>query len=311
MHILHDAAALTLLALCALGLLRFPSESAAAAQEGIELCLETVLPALFPFFVLSSLMVQSSAPQVLSRAFARFMRPLFGVGGAGASALLLGLLGGYPVGARTVAELYACGAVEREEAEQLLAFCNNSGPGFFLGVCGASVFSSTRAGVYLYLIHVLSAFFTGMLLRRRLPPRPRARQRGVRGAPQFDLAAAFPAAVQSSFAAAWNVCGFVVLFLVLLRLLSHLPFLRALPPLWRALVYGFAEMTNGVLLLPPTREGFVLCAVILNWGGLSVQAQTRAVLSGSGLTARLCMRGKAVQAAVGLPLALLLAPRLF
>lgn len=146
-------------------LLLFPDVSAAAAREGVALCLQTVLPSLFPFFVLSSLLVQSDVPRLLSRAMAGVMYPLFGVSGAGASALILGLLGGYPVGARTVAELYGRGEIAREEAEQLLAFCNNSGPGFFLGVCGTAVFGSARAGAYLYLIHVGAALVTGVLLR--------------------------------------------------------------------------------------------------------------------------------------------------
>ena len=191
-------------------LLFFPDVSAAATREGVALCLQTVLPSLFPFFVLSSLLVQSDVPRLLSRAMAGVMYPLFGVSGAGASALILGLLGGYPVGARTVAELYGRGEIAREEAEQLLAFCNNSGPGFFLGVCGTAVFGSARAGAYLYLIHVGAALVTGVLLRRNLGlPRRKAvsRQRAP-----FDLAAALPAAVQSSFAAVGSVSAFVIFF---------------------------------------------------------------------------------------------------
>ena len=87
--------------------------------------------------------------------------------------------------------------------------------------------------------------------------------------------------------------------------------LAALPPLPRAALFGFVEMTNGVNALPATRTGFVLCAAIMNWGGLSVQAQTRAMLAGSTLSARRCVIGKAVQALAGVPLALLAAQRLF
>lgn len=304
---LRGAAALFFPVFFGAALLFFPDVSAAAAREGVTLCLQTVLPSLFPFFVLSSLLVQSDVPRLLSRAMAGVMYPLFGVSGAGASALILGLLGGYPVGARTVAELYGRGEIAREEAEQLLAFCNNSGPGFFLGVCGTAVFGSTRAGAYLYLIHVGAALVTGVLLRRDLGlPRRKAvsRQRAP-----FDLAAALPAAVQSSFAAVGSVSAFVIFFMVLLRLLSLVPALAALPP--RAALFGFVEMTNGVNALPATRTGFVLCAAIMNWGGLSVQAQTRAMLAGSTLSARRCVIGKAVQALAGVPLALLAAQRLF
>ena len=306
---LRGAAALLFPVFFGAALLFFPDVSATAAREGVTLCLQTVLPSLFPFFVLSSLLVQSDVPRLLSRAMAGVMYPLFGVSGAGASALILGLLGGYPVGARTVAELYGRGEIAREEAEQLLAFCNNSGPGFFLGVCGTAVFGSARAGMYLYLIHVGAALVTGVLLRRDLGlPRRKAvsRQRAP-----FDLAAALPAAVQSSFAAVGSVSAFVIFFMVLLRLLSLVPALAALPPLPRAALFGFVEMTNGVNALPATRAGFVLCAAIMNWGGLSVQAQTRAMLAGSALSARRCVIGKAVQALAGVPLALLAAQRLF
>lgn len=302
---LRGAAALLFPVFFGAALLFFPDVSATAAREGVALCLQTVLPSLFPFFVLSSLLVQSDVPRLLSRAMAGVMYPLFGVSGAGASALILGLLGGYPVGARTVAELYGRGEIAREEAEQLLAFCNNSGPGFFLGVCGTAVFGSARAGAYLYLIHVGAALVTGVLLRRDLGlPRRKAvsRQRAP-----FDLAAA----VQGSFAAVGSVSAFVIFFMVLLRLLSLVPALAALPPLPRAALFGFMEMTNGVNALPATRTGFVLCAAIMNWGGLSVQAQTCAMLAGSALSARRCVIGKAVQALAGVPLALLAAQRLF
>lgn len=302
---LRGAAALLFPVFFGAALLFFPDVSAAAAREGVTLCLQTVLPSLFPFFVLSSLLVQSDVPRLLSRAMAGVMYPLFGVSGAGASALILGLLGGYPVGARTVAELYGRGEIAREEAEQLLAFCNNSGPGFFLGVCGTAVFGSARAGMYLYLIHVGAALVTGVLLRRDLGlPRRKAvsRQRAP-----FDLAAA----VQGSFAAVGSVSAFVIFFMVLLRLLSLVPALAALPPLPRAALFGFVEMTNGVNALPATRTGFVLCAAIMNWGGLSVQTQTCAMLAGSALSARRCVIGKAVQALAGVPLALLAAQRLF
>lgn len=117
--------------------------------------------------------------------------------------------------------------------------------------------------------------------------------------------------MQGSFAAVGSVSAFVIFFMVLLRLLSLVPALAALPPLPRAALFGFVEMTNGVNALPATRAGFVLCAAIMNWGGLSVQAQTCAMLAGSALSARRCVIGKAVQALAGVPFALLAAQRLF
>ena len=41
------------------------------------------------------------------------------------------------------------------EAELLLGFCDNCGPAFLLGYVGSGILGSSRAGAYLYLVHVL------------------------------------------------------------------------------------------------------------------------------------------------------------
>lgn len=285
---LKNALLLLLLALFAAALILFPAEAADAARQGLALCLQTVLPSLFPFFVLSSLLIACGGADALSRALEPMMRPLFGLSGAGAGALALGLVGGYPVGARTAAELYRSGRLSRAEAEHLLGFCNNAGPGFILGVCGGAVFGSTRTGLYLYLVHVAAAVLTGVVLRPFAPRRcagTAARERRERA----GLAAAFPKAVRDSFASVWSVCGFVVIFAVVLRFLA-LAF--PAPPA----LLGFVELTNGVLALSPGRSGFALCAALLGWGGLSVHAQTLSVLEGTGLRTVRYFLGKLLHA---------------
>ena len=117
--------------------------------------------------------------------------------------------------------------------------------------------------------------------------------------------------MQGALAGILNVCAFVVIFQVLTCL-----FLRALPAqllssLPCALLVGFFELTNGVMTLPNTRAGFLACAVLLAWGGLSVHCQTLGALGKSGLSARYYLRGKAVQALLSLILSLPALPFLF
>ena len=263
---------------CFSALLLLPEVSAQAARDAMLLCAQTLIPSLFPFFVLSSLLIACGASELLSALLSPLMRPLFGLSGTGAAALALGLCGGYPVGARTAAELVENGALSQEEGERLLAFCNNAGPGFLLGVCGAGVFSSSRAGAALYLIHVAAALCAG---------------------------------VQNALTGCLNVSAFVVFFTVLARLLLHfLPeaFASSLPC---ALLLGFLELTSGVLSLPCSRAGFLSCAALLGWGGMSVHFQTRSMLAASPLSARYYLKGKVLQALLSLLLALPALPFLF
>ena len=273
-----------LVSLLAAALLWDAAGAAEAVRRGIELCLASVIPALFPFFVVSSLLVSLGAGRA-ARILERPFRALFRCGGAGAAAFLLGMLGGYPVGAATVASLVRQGDVSPAEGRRLLAFCSNAGPSFIIGVAGLTVFGSARTGAYLYLIHITAAMAAGFLLRGR-----RAVTGGTYHPPaRSGLISAFLSAVQGAASAMGRVCAFVVFFLVLLSLAETVT--GALPP-WAA---GFLELTNGVLRLSPTPTGFITAATLLGWGGLSVHCQTASVLDGTNVPLDRYFLGKALQ----------------
>ena len=272
----------------------------AAAAGALSLCAGSVIPALFPFLVVSSLLLSLGLGELLSPMLAGLMEPLFRVDGVGSSALLLGLVGGYPIGAKTAADLYRGGRLSRPEAERLLAFCNNSNPVFLISVLGVGVFGSVRAGVWLWLIHLLSALLTGLLFRNH--GGPARRQAGGTAAFQaVSLSAAFVAAVRESLSGMLSVCAFVTFFYVLARPLASLG--GWLGPV----LVGLTELFSLTPLLRPDRFGFILASAMAGWGGLSVLCQTAAVLEGSGLRLQSCAAGKAVQGLLAGLLAALLA----
>jgi len=258
------------------------------AGEALVLCGKSVIPALFPFLVVSSLLVSLGFGEWLSPYLGGLMAPLFRLPGLASSALVLGLVGGYPIGAQTAADLYRQRLLTRQETERLLSFCNNSNPVFLISVLGVGVFGSVQTGVWLWLIHVLSALLVGLLFRghgktadrRRPPPIP---CRAV------SLPAALVAAVRNSAVGMLSVCAFVTLFYVVAAPLEALG--GRLGP---ALV-GMVELFSLTPLLTPDFFGFVLAAGCAGWGGLSVLCQTAAVLDGTDLTLRPCLLGKLIQ----------------
>lgn len=261
-----------------------------ATEEALSLCARSVVPALFPFLVVSSLLLRLGFGELAAPWLAGLMEPLFRVPGAGSAALLLGLIGGYPIGAKTAADLYREGLADQAEAERLLAFTNNSNPVFLISVLGVGVFGSVRTGVWLWLIHVLSALLTGLLFRHSGKPagrRPVSKSTPVRA---VRLTGAFVEAVRSSLSGILSVCAFVTFFYVLARPLATMG--GRLGPV----LVGTTELFSLTPLLTAGRFGFVLAAASAGWGGLSVLCQTAAVLDGSGLSLKNCLRGKAIQA---------------
>ena len=282
-----------------LWLLRDVQHVRTAAARALSLCAGTVIPSLFPFLVISGLLIALGFGEWLSPYLSGLMTPLFRLPGQASGPLLLGLVGGYPIGARTAAELYGQGLLTKEEAERLLTFCNNSNPVFLISVLGAGVFGSVRAGVWLWLIHLLSALLTGLLFRGG--PQP-ARRREPQAVPcrTVSLPAALVSSVRSAANGMLSVCAFVTLFYVLISPLAERSGL--LPT---ALV-GLVELFSLTPLLKPDTFGFVLAAACVGWGGLSVLCQTAAVLDGTGLRLAPCVWGKLLQALLSAALALAL-----
>ena len=301
--------------LCLGGLLVWFLADAGAVRdsvaEALALCARSVVPSLFPFLVASSALLALGFGELAAPWLAGLMEPLFRVPGAGSAALVLGLVGGYPIGAKTAADLYRENLVSREvrefldalgekEAERLLAFCNNSNPVFLISVLGVGVFGSVRAGVWLWLIHVLSALLTGLVFRGS--GKSASRQELTRHPPfqAVSFTEAFTGAVRSSLAGILSVCAFVVFFYVLAQPLT------AMGGRLGAVLVAALELFSLTPLLTADAFGFLLAAAAAGWGGLSVLCQTLAVLEGSGLRLRNCFLGKVVQSAFSLLLAALL-----
>lgn len=285
-------------------LLTAPQQAVQGARDGLALCAHVIVPSLFPFFVLSALVVDLGLAARLGRALEGLMRPLFRVSGAGAAAWVISFVGGYPIGARTALQLYRQGRCSREETQRLLAFCNNSGPAFVLGVVGVGVFGSGTVGLLLYLTHIVASLLVGLLFRfsgqatrfpSPLPSPPVIRT--------IRLATAFTDAVAAALRSSLHVCAFVLFFSVALRLLSHFGLLEraaaflallGLSPDWgRCLAAGLLELSSGVAALPSSGlDALPMAAFLLGWAGLSIHCQVLALLGDSGLSARSYLLGK-------------------
>ena len=306
-----------------LALVLWPEQSMGAMRDGIKLCGNVILPSLFPFFVLSSLVVELGMSRYLGKLLEPVMAPLFRVNGNCAAALALGAVGGYPVGARTAIQIYETGQCSRTEAERMLAFCNNSGPAFILGVVGAGVFGSGAAGLLLYLAHLLASLLVGVLFRFYKPQDGPQTRRG-RG-PQFQAASfpkAFTRSVTGALTSTLNICAFVLFFTVFLRILAHAGILKLLGGLLSALLAplgmdqtwaerlltGLVEVSSGVSSLTDGALSgrLSMAAFMLGWAGVSVHCQVLAFLGDSGLSVRTYLVGKLLHGGLSALLARLL-----
>ena len=251
---LQDAFVLCGFLLCGAGLLCYSKAVSAAMTQALALCVQVLLPSLFPFFVLSSMFISTGVIQRLSPRLETPFQWLFGLPGSFGAALLLGAAGGYPVGAKTIATLYQQGQCSKRDAEKALRFCNNAGPAFLISAVGASLLQDPHAGLNLYAVHVLSALIIGFIYRKNTD---HVKYNGITADQMRNTAtiSLFLRAVTDAFSSFLNVSAFVLIFSVISTMLQQLPLidsLHCLPGggiLWYGLLAGFLELTSGVACL--------------------------------------------------------------
>lgn len=248
------------------GFLLFPQQAAAGASQGLGTCLGVLVPSLFPFLAVTVFLVKSGVSGALGRRLGGGLARLLALPPAAAPAVLMGLVGGYPAGARGVQALYEAGEVDAGQAGRMLLFSVNGGPAFICTAVGAGFLGSPRAGALLLGTHLLAALLLGALLglpHRRDPPCPAAAKK-----PPLPPGRALVASVHDAAAAMLMMCAFVIVFNALLAVAQT--WLSGAP---LALAAALCEVTLGCRALAGQGAPLWCVALALGWGGLCVHLQ--------------------------------------
>ncbi len=272
-------------------MLAFPEHYMKATGRGLALFASNVLPAMFPFLFLNTMLSNTKAIPFINKAFEKPVNKIFGVVKEGAFVLISALICGYPVGAVTTARLYENGDITSEDVRSFLPFTSLAGPVFILSTV-SSVFGDKNVGLVVLISHYVGTLINGLVWRVVFRARARKHNNTKRQCvclnPSSILSADFATnnllgeAVTSSALSMLTVGGYIVLFGLVVDTFALLPFWGDLPAIWRVLFTFPVEMTRGVveastLASLPLAVGFATLSV--TFGGLSILAQQYHFLS--------------------------------
>lgn len=249
-----------------------------SVKDSLIICFSAIIPALFPFMVLSSMFVSLSSDSSFGYIGKLFSR-LFGISPCAVSALICGILCGYPIGAKCTAQLMDTKKITKSEAESLIAYSNNSGPLFVIGSVGIGILHSVKAGVFLYIIQLTASLVAGILLKgtncisaKSLPTNSKQR-------------ITLTTAICDSVFSVLKVCGFVVFFGVINSLLK--PVINFFPSALSCVISSLTEVTCGINYIsqniPNISSKIPFVAFALGWSGLSVHMQVKSIVSAFGI----------------------------
>ena len=265
----------------------FSDIAADSVKSTLVLCATSIIPSLFPFMVLSSLIIST------------FSRVTSGIksGILVIIPFVLGALCGFPVGASSVALLYKNGVFPRRRAEYLCALCNNTGPAFIVGVVGETFWGSFESGVIFYVCQLLSAIavflvwyviFGRCILRNDdlMKVDKNETEKSNSANVDYGFSGAFCGAVTSSAMSMINVCGYIIFFKTICDIIRYLLFPKEYFGIIYSLSTSIFEFTSGAAASAEMGGifGFALCGFAIVFSGLSVMAQSAGFLCAAGLS---------------------------
>lgn len=266
------------------------------ALNGLNLWFTKMIPALFPFMILSGIMVRLHLTEQFAALLHPLLHPLLKVQKNVTYAVIMGFLCGFPMGAKVTCDLLEREMITQREAQFLLAFCNNIGPVYF---CSFVLPLLHRRLVWPYLLGMYALpFVYGVVLRYTLfgdlsdESRPVRRHVGKRdlilceerSQRSLSLLEQIDDAITSSIQSILMLGGYMILF-NLLNLIPHALcqgslFLSGLP----SVLAPVLEITGGLGMLGDSRP--LLALILLPFGGLSCIAQTYSMIKNTSLTIR-------------------------
>ncbi len=271
--------------------LKSPDAISESVKGALLVCAQKLVPSLFPFIVLVGILNLSGASEYAMHRLGKPMGKLLGITPSAVYAVILGAVGGFPIGAVCVRDLYESGKVGKKEAEKLLAISSNASPAFCVLAVGESMLGNRMLGIKLYICQLCTVLVIGMFLRGRADSRC------------FDsvtkplpLSLAVSSAVERGGLTMVKICSFAVFFAAVGDAVCSYA--------ERLFGYGAAciaaavtELTLGTRYassLEP-RIGAAIIAFSVGWAGLSVYMQTASAVWGTGLSLSVYRRAKAVQ----------------
>ena len=238
--------------------------------------------------------------------------------GEGAFAFVMGIISGYPVGAKIASDFRKNDICSKEECERLLSFTNNSGPLFIIGTVGISMFGNSTIGILLFVTHLLASISVGFIFRFWKCNVKSNNTKNKNNNPikykdvNFgNLGEIISESITNSISTILMIGGFIIVFSSVISILnaSKITNLAVLTfsPLFKfcnidtsfipGLFTGLFEITNGInsisnIHVKNISINILFTSFLLGFGGISVMLQVLSIISKTDLSAKPYIIGK-------------------
>lgn len=245
----------------------------------ISIWIDNLFPSLFPFFIVSNLLLEYGFVDKISRWFNRIMPSVFHLPKEACFPFIISMFSGFPSGAKYTSELVKLGYITQDEGARLLTFTHYSNPLFILGFIATIIFNNFKIGIVILVAHVFTNILVGIIFRKRKKCDLNRKIINISHKKSTTFGSALRTSIFSSLDTMCLLLGIVTIFLILTTILNEI---FNFNPLFKVMISGLFEMTQGIkglaILNIPIVFKVMMATFFISFGGLSVHIQVLSII---------------------------------
>lgn len=261
-----------------------------SVKFSLQIWLENIFPSLFPFFVLSEILIKLGFVEFMGEIFNPLMKLLFKARGEAGFVLAMSMLSGFPSGAKYTKELYDAKIINEHEATKLLTFTHLSSPMFIYGTIAVSFLNNAEVGLLILIIHVITNFIIGYIFKNYYISNNNQHPFSLKKAfikmhhkrinNQEDFGQIITSALLNTINTLLLILGVISIFLIITTIINNN---IAVNIYTKSILNGIFEVTQGLKYISildfPLKIKTILSTMFISFGGLSVHMQVISIIS--------------------------------
>lgn len=266
----------------------FSKEISQGIKNGISTSLNMLIPSLFIFMIVSHIIMNTHAKEIIGKPFSWIAQKLFFIPSKYFSIVILSLIGGYPVGAKLLSDAVKRHQLDIQTANRMLCYCVNCGPAFLISAIGVQLLKNINIGIMLYLSQIFASFSIGIILgaiskKNNTIPLKTGDNTPIKSQ---SMSVALVNAVNDTVRSMAVICGFVVTFSALFPIITMI--FQHCDNNTKVILQGILEVVSGSnsSLLLESNHPILLLTFFTAFGGICVHLQICAMLKDSKIKMR-------------------------
>lgn len=262
----------------------------ASVEFSFSIWKNSIFPSLFPFFVVSEILINYGFVEFVSEIFRPIMNKLFKVSGESAYIFIMSLISGFPSSAKYIKEIHKKGLIDEKEGSKILMFTHFSNPLFIIGTISITFLNNKEVGLLILMAHYLSNIIIGLLFRNISPTKNEKYKFSLKKAIMMmsesrsknnkSFGEVLSNAIINTVNTLLLILGTVTIFLIITTIIDKIININ---PYYQAILNGTLEMTQGLkyisILDLPLKIKTIISVMFISFGGISVHCQIISIIS--------------------------------